>query len=143
MLVLDVNVCIHAVNAQGAQHAAAKAYLEDALSGDQPVAFAWVVLLGFLRITTNSRIMPNPLTPEQGMNVIDSWLESPVAEILEPGREHWRILKELIEESGTAGNLTTDSHLAALAIENGAKLVSFDNDFKRFKHLKVINPHNT
>lgn len=67
-------------------------------------------------------------------------VKQPVAEILEPGPEHWSILIEQLEESGTAGNLTTDAHLAALAIENGAKLVSFDGDLQRLNSLKTVRP---
>jgi len=140
MHVIDLNVCLYAINEESVYHKEAKARLERLLNGEEVVAFAWVVLLGFMRITTNPRIMPDPLQPQQAASIIDEWLALPVVEILQPGREHRILLKELIEESGTAGNLTTDAHLAALAIENGAKLVSFDTDFKRFKRLKVIDP---
>lgn len=100
----------------------------------------WVVLLGFLRIATNPRILPKPLTPDQAIAVVDGWLAVPVVEILNPGREHWPILQDLIQETGTAANLLTDTHLAALALENGATLVSFDTDFKRFLRLKYFHP---
>ena len=56
---------------------------------------------------------------------------------IDPGPEHWLILKELIEETGAAANLTTNAHLAALAVENGAKLLSFDTFFKRFKVIRL------
>jgi predicted nucleic acid-binding protein len=59
---------------------------------------------------------------------------------VEPGEEHWRILQSLLHEAGTAGNLTTDAHLAALAIEHGATLYSTDADFQRFRHLRWVNP---
>jgi uncharacterized protein len=39
--------------------------------------------------------------------------------------------------AGTAGNLTTDAHLAALAIEHDAELVTFDRDFERFAGLRM------
>ncbi len=140
MQVIDLNVCLYAINKDSVLHKVAKRYLEDALNSEEPVAFAWVVILGFMRIATNPRIFPKPLSASQAMVVIDGWLKQPVAEVLEPGPEHWRTLKELLEESGPAGNLTTDAHLAALAIENGAKLVSFDGDFQRFERLKTVRP---
>lgn len=140
MTVIDLNVCLYAVNSESAHHRSAKAFLENAFNDEEAVALPWVVVLGFLRIATNRRIMPKPLSPEASMAVIDEWLDLPSVHLLEPGPEHWRILKELIEETGTAANLTTDAHLSALAIENGAKLVSFDTDFQRFRRLKWIDP---
>jgi predicted nucleic acid-binding protein len=50
------------------------------------------------------------------------------------------ILRRLLEPIGTAGNLTTDAHLAALAIEHGAELCSRDADFSRFEGLRWIDP---
>jgi len=140
MKVIDLNVLLYAINSDSKHHKLAKALLEDAFRQSEPVSFAWVVILGFMRISTNPRIMPCPLKPERAMAIMDEWLSLPGTERLEPGREHWTIFRELIKECGTAGNLTTDAHLAALAIENGAKLISFDRDFQRFKRLKHIYP---
>ncbi len=41
---------------------------------------------------------------------------------------------------GTVANLTSEAHLAALAIEHGARLYSTDNDFSRFQFLRWANP---
>ena len=106
----------------------------------ETVALPWVVVLGFLRITTSHRIMPRPLTAEQALAIVDGWLEMPGVVLLNPGEEHWSILRELLAASGTAGNLTTDAHLAALAIEHGCELYSTDGDFARFGRLRWVNP---
>lgn len=140
MKLLDLNILLYAVNADSAYHQAAKHWLESVMADDETVALPWVVLLGFLRIATNHRIMPRPLTAAEAMDVVDGWLAQPVARLLAPGDEHWHILKSLLAESGTAGNLTTDAHLAALAIENGATLYSSDTDFQRFSRLRWLNP---
>jgi predicted nucleic acid-binding protein len=42
--------------------------------------------------------------------------------------------------SGTAGNLTSDAHVAALAIEHKAEIYSTDHDFGRFPGVKHVNP---
>ena len=104
------------------------------------MALPWAVLLGFLRLSTSPRILPQPLQPGQALEVIEGWFAQPFVFALAPGREHWRILRTLIEEAGTAGNLTTDAHLATLAIENGAELCSTDTDFARFPGLRWTNP---
>lgn len=140
MKVVDLNILIYAVNRDTVHHAKAKRWLERAMQGAEPVALPWSVLLGFVRIATNPRIMPGPLSPEQAMSIADGWLEQPIVRVLDPGDEHWRILKELLQETGTAGNLTTDAHLAALVIETGSTLYSSDSDFARFENLKWINP---
>ena len=141
MKLIDLNLLLYAVNEDSVHHAPAKSWLERVLSNDEePVAFTWPVLLGFLRLSTSSKIFPNPLSPEQAIEVINGWLARQVSRILEPGEDHWRLLRSLLEECGTAGNLTTDAHLAALAIENGCELCSTDSDFTRFPRLKCRNP---
>lgn len=140
MKVLDLNLILYAVNGDAVHHRAARQWLDATMSENEPVGIAWVVLLGFLRIATNPRILPKPLTVEQATAVIDALLSHPTARVLLPGEDHWRILKSLVTETGTAGNLTTDAHLAALAIEHGATLCSTDTDFHRFRHLRWMNP---
>jgi toxin-antitoxin system PIN domain toxin len=140
MKLVDLNILVYAVNSDAPHHRAARSFWEESLSGDEPVALAWVVLLGFLRITTSARIMPAPLSPERAFSLVDEWLHQPCVRIVTPTERHWDILKELGLSHGTAGNLTTDAHLAALAIENGATLYSSDNDFARFAGLRWKNP---
>jgi len=43
-------------------------------------------------------------------------------------------------EAGMAGNLTTDAHLAAVALELGASVCSTDADFGRFPGVERISP---
>jgi uncharacterized protein len=121
-------------------HARARDWLEETLSGEASVALPWIVVLGFLRLTTSGRVFPSPLEPEAALRIVDGWLERPNVTALSAGRRHWRVLRTLIEEAGTAGNLTSDAHLAALAIEHGAELCSTDADFARFRGLRWRNP---
>jgi toxin-antitoxin system PIN domain toxin len=138
--VVDLNLLLYAVNRDSVHHARAKAWLERTLSGDEPVALPWTVVLGFIRIATSERILPRSLTVEQALRAVDSWIAQTVVVLVAPGTEHWRVLRTLLAEAGTAGNLTTDAHLAALAIENGAELCSSDSDFARFPGLRWSNP---
>ena len=140
MKVLDLNLLLYAVNRDSPRHADAKAWLEETLSGDERIGLPWAVILGFIRLATNARVVTNPVTTEQAVAVVDSWLGLASAAPLDPGEDHWRILRELLLDTGAAGNLTTDAHLAALAIEHGGELCSTDADFARFPRLKVVNP---
>lgn len=140
MKLVDVNLLLYASNSDSPHYRAARIWLEAALSDEEPVGLAWVVILGFLRVSTNPRVFERPLTADQAMEVVAGWLSLPNVRRIAPGDEHWRILHSLLKESGTAGNLTTDAHLAALAIEHGCELHSTDTDFGRFRHLRWRNP---
>lgn len=140
MKILDLNLLLYAINADAPAHRRAKQWFEETLADDEPVGLPWLVVLGFLRLATNQRILPRALSAAQATAVVDGWLAQPNVRLLSAGEEHWRILKTLLAETGTAGNLTTDAHLAALAIEHGATLCSTDNDFNRFAKLRWRNP---
>jgi len=101
---------------------------------------AWLVLLGFLRIATNPRIIPSPLSVQEALDDVHVWLTHPNTRLVSENETHWRIFRELLEATGTPGNSTTDVYLAALAIGRGATLVSCDTDFARFRHLRWENP---
>lgn len=137
MRIPDVNVLLNAGDTSSPQHEPALAWMERALSQSEAVGFAVVSLLGFVRIATNPRISPNPSSVAAAMDQVEEWLGQPCATLVQPGSRHLGILRELLESAGTAGNLTTDAHLAALAIENGATLATFDGDFHRFAELKL------
>ena len=101
---------------------------------------SWSVLLAFLRLTTRSGVFEKPLATETAIDVVDAWLAEPAVVIVEPTAQHMRLLRDLLLPTGTAGNLTSDAHLAALAIEHGAELCSSDGDFQRFARLRWRNP---
>jgi toxin-antitoxin system PIN domain toxin len=140
MTLIDLNLLLYAINSDSPPHLPAKKWIEEILSGDELVAIPWVVVLGFLRISTNPRIVERALTPAQAMDIVSGWLSRPCVRVLNPSDRHWAVLRDLLADSGTAGNLTTDAHLAALAIENGCELCSSDGDFARFKRLRWRNP---
>ena len=140
MILVDANLLIYAVNADAPLHRKARRWLESALSGPETVGFSWNVLLAFLRLTTRPSLMRNPLSAKTAFDLVASWLDQPSVSVVQAGPRHLRILRDLLAPLGTAGNLTSDAHLAALAIENGAELCSSDSDFARFHGLKWRNP---
>ena len=140
MKLVDANLLLYATDERAPRHPSARAWLETLLSGDEPVAFAWAVLLAFLRLSTNPRVFADPLPPERAFDVIQAWLAQPCATVVHPGDRHAALVRQLLGSLGTAGNLVTDAHLAALAIEHGAELNSCDTDFGRFSGLRWIDP---
>jgi toxin-antitoxin system PIN domain toxin len=137
---VDANVLLYAVDAGSPHHEVAESWLERQLSGSETFAFTWVVLLAFIRLVTNPRVFENPLSGEEALDLVDSWLAQPNATVLHPTDRHSQLLRELLTPLGTAGNLTSDAHLAALAIEHGAELCSGDADFGRFAGVQWTNP---
>jgi toxin-antitoxin system PIN domain toxin len=140
VILLDVNILIYAVNQDAPLHSRAKSWLEATISGTETIGVPWTVLLAFLRLTTRPGLFRNPMPLDASFDVIDSWLEQPSVSIIDPGPRHRAILRGLLSPIGTAGNLTSDAHLAALALEHRAELCSSDHDFQRFPGLKWRNP---
>lgn len=140
MIIPDVNLLVHAYNRESAVHTAARAWWEGLMNGTRPVGLPWVGILGFIRITTHRQILHNPLPVSTACAHARAWLARPYVSILHPGDRHGEMLFGLLDSLGTAGNLTTDAHLAALAIEHQAELHSTDADFRRFPGLRWTNP---
>ena len=140
MIVPDANLLIYAVDEDSPLHQRARSWLKSVLSNSEPVGFAWNVILAFLRLTTRAALSRNPLTLAAALEIATSWLEAPHAVVVEPGPRHIEVLGNLLLPLGTGGNLTSDAHLAAIAMEHGAVLYSCDNDFARFPRLKWKNP---
>lgn len=135
MQLVDANVLLNATNADAREHEAARTWLQAALRGRRSVGFAWSVLLAFLRVGT-STVFRAPLSVEDATGVMEDWLTAANAVVVHPTDRHLDLLRGLLSETGTAANLTSDAHLAALAIEYGAEIVTFDRDFGRFAGLK-------
>ena len=140
MILPDVNVLVHAHNADSAVHEAARRWWDGCLAGSEGVGLAWAALLGFVRITTNRRVVAHPLPVGEVMARIDEWLTLPHVHVAQPSDGHFGRLRTELERLGTAGNLTTDAHLAVLAMERGYVLYSTDTDFDRFSGLRWVNP---
>lgn len=140
MKLLDANLLIYAVNENAPDHASARAWLASTLSGPEPIGLAWFTLVAFVRITTRPGVFAHPLAPTKAFDIVEGWLARPNVLVLHPTERHLGILRGLLDPLGIAGDLTSDAHLAALAIEYGAELCSADSDFGRFRGLRWTNP---
>jgi hypothetical protein len=140
MKIIDANILLYLANTRYVHYQKLLSWWEDLLASDERVGLPWIVIVGFLRISTNAAVFPKPLEPETAIEMVDAWLAIDQVRALHVKDEHWELLKTLLAESGTAGNLTNDAHLAAMAVSHGAVLVSCDNDFSRFKGLRWENP---
>lgn len=140
MKIIDANVLIYAVTTRAPHHHAAQRWLDAALGDSEVLGFDWLVITAFIRVTTNPKLSFNPLSAELATKLIEDWLAQPAAILIHPTDRHVAIMRELLQPLGTGGNLVNDAHLAALAIEHGATICSFDNDFSRFAGVRWIRP---
>ena len=140
VIIPDVILLLHAYDSESPLHTRARSWWEHALSPPLPVGLAWVTMLGFIRIATHPRVMTHPMPVGEACGHAEAWLGQPQVVPLHPGDRHAATLFGLLRALGSAGNLTTDAHLAALAIEHQAELNSTDADFARFPGLRFRNP---
>ncbi len=140
MNLVDANVLLYAVDEDAPLHSPAIGWLDPALAGREAVGFAWTVVHSFVRLSTHPSLFAKPLTPDQAFDVLESWLDQPASMVVDPTIRHLSVLRGLLTQLGTAANLVNDAHLAALAVEHGAEIVSFDADFARFPGVRWHRP---
>ncbi|WP_419919586.1 type II toxin-antitoxin system VapC family toxin [Candidatus Poriferisocius sp.] len=140
MKLVDANVLLYAVNEDSPRHIESRKWLDGALSGGAAVAFAWIALLAFVRLSTKRNLFANPLSPTGAIERVQDWLAQPSAVVVEPTARHLDLVRELLKPLGTGGNLVNDAHLAALALEFRCQIVSFDRDFARFAGVELEIP---
>ena len=140
MKVVDANILVYAVNSASEHHSDARRWLDHALSGADTVGLAWVTLLAFIRLTTKVGLFPSPLTTADAVQRVNDWCSAPGAVLVHPGPRHVDVLANLLRQLGTGGNLVNDAHLAALAVEHRATIVSYDSDFGRFDGVQWRHP---
>ena len=140
MIIPDINLLLYAYDESSPYHDGAKKWLSKLLDGTEEVGLPLVSVLGFIRLASNPKVFETPIAPQSACEITQSWLATPAAALLEPGAKHLQILSELFAKTHATSALTTDAHLAALAIEHHGTIHSNDNDFGRFPGLDWVNP---
>ncbi len=140
MVLPDANVLLYAVNASMPRHTSSKRWIEETLSGNEAVGFTWIVLLAFVRLATLPALLPTPLPCSTALDLVDEWLSAGPSAVVHPTARHASVLRGLLDQTGTAGNLVSDAHLAALSVEHGARICTFDRGFSRFPGVRVFTP---
>lgn len=132
MRIVDLNVLVYATDEASARHVSAKRWLDSAMQSTRTLGLPTAVTVGFIRLVTNPRILVSPIGVSHAASIVRAWLQRPNVTAPQPTLRHYTIVEELVLATGTGGNIVTDAHLAALAIEHGAELWSYDSDFGRF-----------
>jgi toxin-antitoxin system PIN domain toxin len=137
---VDANVLLYAVNEADPKHDESRAWLDAALGEREAVGFAWTVFLAFLRLSTKVSLFPKPLSVGDALARVREWTAQPPSVIVEPTPRHLDLVSGLLTELGTGGNLVSDAHLAALALEHNATVITYDTDFGRFAGVRFQPP---
>jgi toxin-antitoxin system PIN domain toxin len=140
VILVDANILLYAEDQLSPHHVKAQTWWDAALSGESPVCLCWTVLGAFIRIGTNPRVFDQPLSLDQAITRVQSWLDQPCTRIVNPTERHWTVFRQLLSQGQAVANLVTDAHLAALAVEHGCELISTDADFSRFAGIRWRNP---
>jgi toxin-antitoxin system PIN domain toxin len=140
VILVDANLLLYAEDSSSPYHRSAARWWDGELSGGALVCLCWPVISAYLRLATHPRVFRNPLSMKQAAGRVQSWLDQSCVQVLVPGRRHWDIVHSLLIEAQAIGNLVSDAHVAAIAIEYACELQSSDRDFSRFTGLKWKNP---
>ncbi len=140
MILVDANILLYAEDSLHPRNQQAREWWDGRLSQTETVCLCWTVLSAFIRIATNPRVFEHPLSLEQALARVQSWLDQPCTRVVRPTERHWTVFQQMLTDGQASANLVTDAHLAALAIEHGCELASTDSDFARFPKLKWSNP---
>ena len=140
MILPDVNVLVLAHRADQEEHEPVRTWLEGEVNSDRPFFLADIAVAGFLRIVTNPRIYRRPTSLETAVAFVDGLVVQPTCVPVAAGARHWPILRALLRGADARGNLVPDAHLAAIAVEHGATVVTRDRGFARFPDLRWLDP---
>ena len=140
MIVPDLNLLVYAHSTRAPLHEPARRWWEDLVNGAERVGVPWLVAAGFVRLLTHPSVLNTPAAPEDAVDLMAEWFRSPSVTPLNPGTQHITIFRNMLAAAGVGGNLVTDAHIAALAIEHQAEVHSNDSDFARFTGLRWRNP---
>lgn len=140
MIACDVNVLVHAFNADDDQHEPYRHWLEAAAGGPEPFGLSTVVASGFVRVVTHPKVLEAPLAVAEALDLLAALRSAPAVVPLEPGPRHRALFDDLCRRTGARGNAVPDAFLAALAMEHGCTWVTADRGFARYPGLRVRHP---
>jgi hypothetical protein len=140
VILIDVNLLAYAILETYSEHRPARAWLYGQIRSTARIGLPWHSILGFVRVTSDRRYQPAPISVDDAWETARGWLALPNVWIPAPTERHMDIVSDLIATSKVGSKDVMDIHLAALAIEHGLTLCSADAGFERYRGLRVLNP---
>ena len=140
MIVPDLNLLLYAYRTQDPNHDAARSWWQGLIDGSKSIGIPWAVAIGFIRLTTHPNSPSGPLPVTLAVQYVSEWFACPHVSPIEPRSQHLMLVAQILKATGVGGNLVTDAHIAACALEYDAEVHSADSDFARFPGLRWHNP---
>jgi uncharacterized protein len=140
MKLLDVNVVLAAHRSDHPDYSVASKWLSGLIASGERFGVPWLVLWSFLRLATNRRIFPVPTPMDDALAFITALRSQAQHVPVDAGLGHLDVLTKVCTDGQASGDLVPDAALAALAMEHGGEVVSFDRDFARFPGLRWSSP---
>lgn len=140
MIIPDANLLLYAYDQNSPFHHRAATWWSRCMEGPESIGLCPVVIFAFIRLGTSPRLFNAPLTIDEAAKHVDSWLLESVTEWIEARRQDLDQSIQLLKKAGTAGSLTTDAQLAAIALRCRATVHTADTDFQRFPRVRWHNP---
>ncbi|MGO1563088.1 MAG: TA system VapC family ribonuclease toxin [Actinomycetaceae bacterium] len=140
MLFLDVNVLVGAQrNDESMSSRPMREWLDGALAGHEAIGVCELALSAMVRIVTHPKVFEQPSAPGEALEFSRVLLDAPRVAIVRPAARHWTIFADLVREHRLRGNDVPDAYYAAIALEQGATVVTADRGFQRFG-VRTLDP---
>jgi uncharacterized protein len=135
----DLNVWLALASADHSHHQQAVHYWEQQAA--ERVLFCTVTALGLVRLVCQPKLMGAAvMNATEASELLQAFCRQPGVSMAAPEHDGFEVFHQLLRSRDLPVRLCTDAYLAALAMANGWRLVSFDRDFERFEGLQWLQP---
>jgi toxin-antitoxin system PIN domain toxin len=141
MIALDTNILVQAHQREADLHQEAKNALKSLAESPAPWGICFHSLIEFYGVVTHSRIWKKASSPQQAINQMTAWRESPSLRILIDNESTLDQFTALAHQAKIRGGQAHDARIAACCLTYAVtELWTLDRDFSRYPALKVRNP---
>ena len=140
MISLDVNVLVYAFRQDSVKHEECRDWLSKQIRNRNGLVLIDIVLVGFLRICTHSKIFREPSSISEATNFLTVMISNPNVTLTSSTPETWHTFSRIVDKTNLQGNKISAAWLAAIAMERNVTWISTDSDFNLFPNLKLLNP---
>jgi hypothetical protein len=137
LIVVDVNVLVALARLDHPDHARARDWWQERTDAGETMTTPDLVWVGVIRVLTHPRVFEEPSTVASAFEFMRSVTVQTAYLPLRATPDAMTDFEVLCAESGAGGNLATDAYIAAVARRFGARVATFDRDFRRFRGVEL------
>jgi hypothetical protein len=141
VIAVDTNLLVHAHQREAQFHAKAMATIQELAEGPSPWGICLHSLIEFCGVVTLPRLWRIPSSPQQALDQVAAWRESPSLRILADDEGVLGPFANLMSRGNVRGGMVHDARIAATCLTHGiTEFWTVDRDFSRFPALRTRNP---